>query len=739
MNGIAKNIGYCRRSARKVAGSVAGILLVIGLISCGNPVGQSLRKASGALGTLTIKIPSIASWIGVARSSAAKSLGSKALGYATSASAEVLGPDNVVVAGPVTSGFAGQPGAENVSLSIPTVPVGTDYTVSLAIYNSAVSATSPTATGMAQGVSVAPGVSTSVTVTCLPSNPTPIASLPGTLTDAISAFGEKWYSLQVTKGSTYDFTETATDFAFALFDSKGMPVGNSGAFGAPAAYGATYDGTLFIGVANAGTASAADNLTVSVAAEYTVAYDGNGNTGGDVPIDSTPYNQGQTVTVLGDPGSLTKAENNFVGWNTKADGTGIAYSQGQTFPMGGANTTLYAKWSSSPSVVMFGTVQATSTSQVVAGYWKNNVWTALQTPAGSSAPVNGQLFNWSESEGNVYLMSYQGINNPGSAAFGYWTNGDWTPLEAISGDTVNNAWGLATYDGVAHVLGCLNNDPNLWAGYWENGVWNWLTQPAGASWIEQTSEMTIVAGTVYVDGAITKDRGTTYIPGYWTGDVWTPLAVPTGYTYKANQNINQFSGILISGSTVYNIGSLSDANGNIVYGYWVGTSWTPFELPAEATVSSVHSEQALLIGSTVYQRGTLTVGSISVEGFWAGSAWTSISSETVPAGNSISSVDWYKIAVSGASACVGGQITNGTTYTPGYWLDGNWTSLPPAPAYANGGTNDVAISGNSVYVSGGSGNSQSDFIPGYWLNGTWIAEPLPSGYSMGWGDVIIVH
>ena len=33
---------------------------------------------------------------------------------------------------------------------------------------------------------------------------------------------------------------------------------------------------------------------------YTVTYNGNGNTGGSVPMDTTNYEQGQTVTVLGE-------------------------------------------------------------------------------------------------------------------------------------------------------------------------------------------------------------------------------------------------------------------------------------------------------------------------------------------------------------------------------------------------------------------------------------------------------
>ena len=77
---------------------------------------------------------------------------------------------------------------------------------------------------------------------------------------------------------------------------------------------------------------------------YTVTYDGNGSTGGSVPVDSSGYEQGQTVTVLGNTGNLVRTNFTFAGWNTAADGSGTNYAQGQTFTMGSANVILYARW-----------------------------------------------------------------------------------------------------------------------------------------------------------------------------------------------------------------------------------------------------------------------------------------------------------------------------------------------------------------------------------------------------------
>lgn len=85
---------------------------------------------------------------------------------------------------------------------------------------------------------------------------------------------------------------------------------------------------------------------------YTVTYDGNEATGGTVPTDaSSPYEEDATVTVLGNTGSLVRSGYVFAGWNTAADGSGIARSPGSTFAMPSAAVTLYARWLEAPSAV----------------------------------------------------------------------------------------------------------------------------------------------------------------------------------------------------------------------------------------------------------------------------------------------------------------------------------------------------------------------------------------------------
>ena len=77
---------------------------------------------------------------------------------------------------------------------------------------------------------------------------------------------------------------------------------------------------------------------------YTIKFDGNGATGGSTSSMTMTCGIGKNLTLNG----FTKTGYKFAGWNTKANGTGINYSNGQYVKdlttTDGAVVTLYAKW-----------------------------------------------------------------------------------------------------------------------------------------------------------------------------------------------------------------------------------------------------------------------------------------------------------------------------------------------------------------------------------------------------------
>lgn len=74
-----------------------------------------------------------------------------------------------------------------------------------------------------------------------------------------------------------------------------------------------------------------------------VTYNGNGSTSGTIPVDSTPYTSGETVTVANNTGDLSISGEVFLYWNTAADGSGTIQTGGSTFKFTAA-VTLYAQW-----------------------------------------------------------------------------------------------------------------------------------------------------------------------------------------------------------------------------------------------------------------------------------------------------------------------------------------------------------------------------------------------------------
>jgi uncharacterized protein YjdB len=151
--------------------------------------------------------------------------------------------------------------------------------------------------------------------------------------------------------------------------------------------------------------SAQTSENISVAAPtvtaYTVTYDGNGNTGGAVPSDTTSYQQGATVTVLGNTGNLVRAGYSFAGWNTLSNGSGTTYAQGNTFPIGAISVALYAKWTAGSPVLGVSLNKSSTTIQV--GNAEQLSATVLPIDATNKAVI------WSSSNASVASVSTSGL------------------------------------------------------------------------------------------------------------------------------------------------------------------------------------------------------------------------------------------------------------------------------------------------------------------------------------------
>ncbi len=279
---------------------------------------------------------------------------------------------------------------------------------------------------------------------------------------------------------------------------------------------------------------------------YSVTYDGNGNTGGSVPIDSNKYVNGQTVTVLGNTGNLIQADCSFVGWNTQADGSGATYTQVQTFTMGAANVTLYAIWTANPTYTVT---------------YDGNGNTGGSVPVDYTNYVPGQTVTVLGNTGNLVKTNYSfagwntqadgsGASYPQSQTFAMgaanvtlyaiWTA---NPTYTVTYNGNGNTGGIVPVDSTNYEQGqtvtVLGNTGNLVkTGYSFTG-WNTQTDGSGATYTQaQTFMMGVANVTLYA--------------------IWT--ANPT-YTVTYNGNGNT-GGIVPVDSTNYEHGQTVTVLGN---------------------------------------------------------------------------------------------------------------------------------------------------------------------------------
>ena len=112
------------------------------------------------------------------------------------------------------------------------------------------------------------------------------------------------------------------------------------------------------------TTSSICTIAVIVIPTFRVIYNGNGETGGNVPVDNTEYRPGSRATVLGNTGDLVRPGYNFAGWNTDIDCLGGSYAQDATIVIEDGSIYLYAIWI--PDNLIF---VSSDNSILVYGYW----------------------------------------------------------------------------------------------------------------------------------------------------------------------------------------------------------------------------------------------------------------------------------------------------------------------------------------------------------------------------------
>jgi hypothetical protein len=457
---------------------------------------------------------------------------------------------------------------------------------------------------------------------------------------------------------------------------------------------------------------------------YTVIYDGNGNTEGIAPVDTTCYEEGYIVTVLGNSGYLLKTGCNFAGWNTQADGRGTTYTYLQTFTMDAADVTLYTRWldqwtnlsgvggvdtlgngisvDSAGSIYVTGLTGGALDGQALTGTCDVFVlkydltgtkqWTRLSgTDVGGATTIGYGISV--DSAGNIYITGVTDGDLDGLALTGssdvfvikYDSAGvkQWTRLLGATGE-MTRGYGISVDSaGNSYVTGFTYGDLD---GLALTGLQDVFVIKYDSDGVKQWTRLLGVSSAITRGYGISVEEGSIYVTGYTTGDL-------DGQTCTGNQDVfiikydsagvKQWIRLLGCAGTSALGRAISVAGGNIYV-----TGYTGGALDGQALTGLV-DVPVIKYDSAGVKQWTRLSGT--------GGAFTT--------GYGISVDSGGNICVTGSTdGDLDGQIHTGTydVYVIKYDSAGvkQWTKLMGAGGVQTEGNSIFVDSGGNIYVTG---------------------------------------
>lgn len=179
--------------------------------------------------------------------------------------------------------------------------------------------------------------------------------------------------------------------------------------------------------------------------ECTLCYDGNGNTGGIVPANSTIYTSDDYITVLGNTSQypLTRTGYIFSGWNTAADGSGTNYNQNDRFNIV-ADTVLYAQWTlvaSSVKVIYNGNGNTGGTEPIDSRSYIYGTTATVLGNIGSLVKTGYTFSKWNtaaDDSGTDYIPGNSFTVTANTTLYAQWTIAVAKVVTIVAWDTIND-------------------------------------------------------------------------------------------------------------------------------------------------------------------------------------------------------------------------------------------------------------------------------------------------------------
>lgn len=404
----------------------------------------------------------------------------------------------------------------------------------------------------------------------------------------------------------------------------------------------------------------------------------------------------QSITTAGNvaltTNSFTRPGYTFAGWNTAANGSGTAYTNGQAVTFT-ANTTLYAQWSTTSQTVTYALNGGTGTAPTQA----NTATTATFTvAAGTGLSKTGYTFGgWNDgtanyAAGDTYTM---GASNVTLTAV--WTANTYVVTYSYNQATggYSTASSSFTTAGTTITLPTPTRTGYTFSGWYDDSVFTNLIGLAGASYSPTgaTTAITLYAKWAVAVSSISYDaNGGTGSAAATSGNTLATVTIGngTGITRGGYTLVGWNTAANMSGTEYLPGGTLvMPAGGITLYADWNANSYT------------VNYNTGG--GSSVASGSYVTAGSITLP------------SAPTYAGYTFNG--WFA-ASSGGSAL-------GSTYSPsGYGnitIYAQWTANAQTISYnANNGTGSIAdvgtTTGASVGLASGSALNRTGYTLAKW-------------------------
>lgn len=304
-------------------------------------------------------------------------------------------------------------------------------------------------------------------------------------------------------------------------------------------------------------------------APLSVTYNGQSNTSGSVPVDSSTYLRNGSVVVLGNTGTLARTGYTWGGWTVSSNGSGTVYSGGETYTLSSTNLVLYAKWNPNTLTV---TYNSNSGSSVTSG----SVLTGGSLSAPTAPTRAGYDFaGWSSSDGGAALnFPYSPPNTGNFTLYARWTAKTLAVTYDAQGGSQVTAGSTSTGSGISVSPGTPTR-----SGYSFNG---WFAGSTGGSALTfpyahgQTADFTLYAQwsavtytVTYAKNGATGDLATTS-ESYTTGG--TAVTLPGRGTLVKDGHT--FAGWSIGGNTPVLSGGYTTASNVTLSAVWTPISYT---------------------------------------------------------------------------------------------------------------------------------------------------------------------